>query len=123
MTLLVTDPLRWWAENIPDEPAIVFNGQNTVTYGELNRWTDCVAQLLVERGVRPGHRVGIVGVNSLEWCAGALGASKAGAIVAPYNHRLVANELRYLIANSDPSVLLVGADHRARIDEVKEQLF
>ncbi len=117
MSLMVTDPLRYWAQNQPDQAALVFDGGEQVTYGELDAWTDTVAARILDHGVEPGDRVGIVGNNSLDWCAGALGALKAGAIVACYNHRLVADELRYLIDNSDPSVILAGVEHNDRLAE------
>ena len=118
MTTLVTDPLRWWGMNAPDHPAIVFDGQDTVSYQEIDRWTDNVASQLVARGVKPGDRVGIVGPNSLEWCAGALGALKAGAIVAPYSHRLLAAELVHLVSTSEPVVVLADEEHRERMEQV-----
>ena len=124
MSLLVTDPLRYWARNVPDERAIVFDGGDggdggdTVTYGELDAWSDNVAGALIDAGVAPGDRVGIVGPNSLEWCAAALGALKAGAVVAAYNHRLLAPELRYLVVDSDPSLVIAAEGHRPRLEEV-----
>lgn len=119
MSLMVTDPLRYWSQNTPDVAAIVFEGGDRVTYRELDRWTDTVAVRLQDCGVGPGERVGIVGNNSLEWCAAALGALKAGATVACYNHRLVATELRYLIDNSDPTVVLAGEEHLGRLAEIQ----
>ncbi len=119
MSLMVTDPLRHWARYAPDATAIVFDGGDRVSYGELDRWSDTVAARLRDAGVGPGDRVGIVGNNSLEWCAGSLGALKAGAIVACYNHRLVAHELRYLIDNSDPTVILTGVEHLGRLGEIE----
>lgn len=118
MTALVTDPVRYWGWNTPDQPAIVFDGRDTITYAEIDAWTDNVATELVARGVQPGDRVGVVGPNSLEWCAGALGALKAGAIVAPYSHRLLAGELSYLVSSSEPKIVLADEEHRERMEQV-----
>jgi fatty-acyl-CoA synthase len=118
MSQMVTDPLRYWARMTPDAPAIVFQGAEQVSYRELDRWTDGVAAQLQDRAVAVADRVGIVGNNSLAWCAGAIGALKAGAILACYNHRLVAPELRYLIDNSEPRLVLAGAEHLDRLAEV-----
>src|SRR5487761_1403828 len=120
MTMQVTDPLRWWADNTPDQPAIVFDGRDTVSYRQLDDWSDRVAHRLVETGVAPGDRVGIVGPNSLEWCAGALGALKAGAITTPYNHRFRGGELRYLLANSEPKVVLADPGHLEIFGEIAD---
>jgi fatty-acyl-CoA synthase len=68
--------------------------------------------------VNQGDRVGIVGPNSLEWCAGALGTLKLGATVAPYSHRMVANELNYLVTNSEPTIVLADPGHLGVMSEV-----
>jgi fatty-acyl-CoA synthase len=118
MTALATDPIRWWSLNAPDRPAIVYEGDDVVTYRVMDQWSDTVAARLAAAGVAPGDRVGIVGPNTLEWCAGALGALKAGAVVAAYNHRFGAAELAYLVADSGPTVVLADEGHRERLEEV-----
>ena len=111
MDALVTDPIRWWASSAPDRPAITFDGKETIDFRSFDAWSDSVANHLADRGVQPGDRVGIIGSNSLEWCAAAIGALKAGAALACYQHRLVADEIAYLLADSEPSVVFAGPDH------------
>ena len=118
MTMMLTDPLRWWGQEAPNDAAITFDGRDTITYGELDAWTDNTAHWLVDAGLKEGDRLGIVGVNSLEWCAVALGAMKVGAIVAPYNHRLVAEELSHLVESSEPTIVVAGDENRDRMEEV-----
>jgi hypothetical protein len=117
MTALVTDGLRWWAVNTPESPAIVFDGHDTVSYRELDSWTDGAAHAPAARGIGRGDRVGMIGANSLEWCVAAIGALKLGAVVVPYNNRFVAAELSYLVDNSDPALVLADDRHRARMAE------
>lgn len=119
MTTMVTDPIRWWGQESPDDPAIIFDARDSVTYGELDQWTDRVARWLTEAGLRPGDRVGVVGPNSLEWCAGALGALKAGGIVAAYNNRFLAEELSHLVENSEPTIVLADEEHMDRMKELQ----
>jgi fatty-acyl-CoA synthase len=122
MSALVTDPIRWWGIDAPNRPAITFDGTDTVDYRTLDRWTDAVAHHFTSLGVRPGDRVGIVGPNTLEWCAGALGALKAGAILACYNHRFVAAELGYLIEDSEPKLVLAGPEHTKLTEQLAASL-
>jgi fatty-acyl-CoA synthase len=117
MTALATDGIAWWAATTPDAAALVFDGVDRVSYAELARWTDAAARHLSECGLRTGDRIGIVGANSLEWCVAAIGALKLGAIVAPYNNRFVADELRYLVTDSDPVLVLADAAHQPRMAE------
>lgn len=117
MSGTVVDALTWWARTQPDQVAIDFDGEE-VTYRELSTWADGVAADLRAADVVAGDRVGIVGVNSLEWCVAALGALKLGAIVTPFNHRMVARELGVLIGNCEPKVVYCDATTREAIDDV-----
>lgn len=117
MTALVTDGLAYWAQNKPDAPAIVFDGTDVISYGELANWTDGAAHALAARGVVAGDRIGMIGANSLEWSVAAIGALKLGAIVVPYNNRFVAAELAYLVDNSEPALVLADGQHRPQMAE------
>ncbi|HEV8627653.1 MAG TPA: AMP-binding protein, partial [Acidimicrobiia bacterium] len=108
MTAMVTDPISWWAQEMPHERAIVV-GDAAVSYGELDGWVSRVAAGYAERGVGVGDRVGVIGPNSLQWCVAALAVIRAGAILVPLNMRLVVDELDDLVAGSTP-VLVVAED-------------
>lgn len=118
MSGTVIDALTFWARTAPDRVAIDFNG-DLVTYGALARWADGVGQHLLRRGVRPADRVSLVGANSPDWCAAALGALKIGAIVAPLNHRMVAPELAALIEDCQPKVVVVDETLRSRLEDAR----
>lgn len=118
MSGTVIDALTYWSRTKPDLPAINFDG-DVITYAELARWADGVAHDLAARGVKPGDRVGLVGANTLEWCAAALGALKVGAIVAPFNQRMLAGELTALVEDCEPTVVYCDEDLRSRLEEVR----
>jgi fatty-acyl-CoA synthase len=115
MTELVTDGLRYWARQAPGRPAIVFDGTDAVDYQSLDRWTDAAGRWHAEAGLRAGDRIGIIGDNSLEWVIAAIGALKLGAIVVPLNNRFTPDELRYLVDDSEPAMVLADAAHRDRM--------
>lgn len=117
MTASVVAGITWWAQNAPDQPAIVFDGTDSVDYGTLDRWTDNAAHLLEEMGLRCAERIGVAGENSLEWCVAAIGALKLGAVVVPYNNRFTVPELRHLIDDSDPRLVLGDEEIRPRLTE------
>lgn len=117
MTGTVVDALTWWARTRPTFVAIDFDGDE-VTYLELDTWADGVAAELTALGVTSGDRVSIVAGNSLEWVATTLGAFKVGAIVAPFNQRMVARELGVLVADCEPKVVFCDRTTRERVDEV-----
>jgi fatty-acyl-CoA synthase len=115
MTELVTDGLSYWARQAPDRPAIVFDGTDRVDYRTLDRWTDAAAHAHAEAGLRAGERIGIIGDNSLEWVVAAIGALKLGAVVVPLNNRFTPDELRYLVDDSGPRMVLADEAHQERM--------
>lgn len=120
MSGTLVSTLTWWARNIPDQPAIDFDG-DVVTYRQLESWADGIAADLVAAGVGRGDRVALVGQNSLEWCAATLGALKLGAVVAPFNHRMVARELAGLLEDCEPTVVYGDDALRERLEEARRE--
>jgi fatty-acyl-CoA synthase len=117
MSGTINDALVWWARITPDSVAVDFDG-DAITYRALSGWADGVAAELQAKGVRPGDRVSLLGSNSLEWCAVALGAWRLGAIVAPFNHRMLSRELTALVEDCEPAAVYCDAALRDRLEEV-----
>ncbi|MEE1910505.1 AMP-binding protein, partial [Pseudomonas inefficax] len=66
----------------PEAPAVTF-GEQTLSYGELNRRANQLAHKLIERGVGPDVLVGIAMERSLDMVVGLLGILKAGGAYVP----------------------------------------
>lgn len=109
---LLHDGVAYWARRDPDRIAVCLDDEQPLSYRELARWSDGIAQLLQQHGVIPGDRVAIAAANCTPWVAAAVGILKAGAIVAPFNDRLLGEELAYLADYSDPAVII--ADQKRR---------
>ncbi|MBF6159785.1 acyl-CoA synthetase [Nocardia cyriacigeorgica] len=113
-----TDLGSWIARRAasgPDRPAITFDGQ-TLTYGALLERVDRLAAELVAGGVRPGDRVGYLGLNHPDFLVTLFAASRAGAVFVPLNFRLTAAELGYILGDAGVHTLIADAD-RAEIVE------
>ncbi|HUR72911.1 MAG TPA: AMP-binding protein [Sporichthya sp.] len=105
MAATLTSALRWWARTRGDDAAIVLE-DDTLSFRALQDWSSRVGENLAARGVQPGDRVGVLGGNSLEWAAAALGVLKAGAVVVPLNPRLVGPELHKILVTAGASMVL-----------------
>ncbi|MBO2452906.1 acyl-CoA synthetase [Actinomadura barringtoniae] len=94
------------ADAVPDKLALVA-GEVRLTYRELDERANRVAHHLAEAGVRAGDHVSILSYNRAEWLETQIAAWKIRAVPVNVNYRYTADELAYVVADSN-SVALVG---------------
>jgi acyl-CoA synthetase (AMP-forming)/AMP-acid ligase II len=85
---------------LPDKDALVFEGERR-TYAELDARARRLAAALAERGVGAGDRVAMLLHNGLEFVETLIACHKLGACAVPVNFRLVADEVRYVLADAE----------------------
>ncbi len=89
--------------------ALSFEGRLT-TYAELDRHTSQIANALIASGVKKGEAIAYLGKNSDHYFELALGAMKAGAIIAPIGWRLAPAEVAYIFDDTRARLLFVGPE-------------
>jgi acyl-CoA synthetase (AMP-forming)/AMP-acid ligase II len=105
--------IRWRAQRHPDLGAIWYAGK-TQTYGELNRSTSELAGGLVqELGLVPGDRVAILDKNCPEYLELIFALDKAGVVAAPLNWRLTAREVKAIVDDIKPVLLVAGEEFKS----------
>jgi non-ribosomal peptide synthetase-like protein len=91
-----------------DRPATVavecFDG--SLTYAELDRRANQVARLLVERGVRPGDRVGLLLPRSTDLYSALLGILKNGAAYVPLDPEYPPDRIGFVLSDCGASALV-----------------
>ncbi|MEO3808394.1 amino acid adenylation domain-containing protein [Sphaerisporangium sp. B11E5] len=97
------------ARRAPDSVALSTPAR-TVTYGELDAWSDRLAGRLVERGVGPDVLVGLCARRSPEAIAGMLGVLKAGGAYVPIDPAYPAERVEYLLADSAAPIVVAAKD-------------
>jgi long-chain acyl-CoA synthetase len=97
------------ADGSPRRPALAWHG-GTLTYEEVNRRASCAAGALAARGIRAGDRVAISLPNTWSFVVALLGALKLGAIAAPLNPLLTAEERATILADLAPALVVSEAD-------------
>lgn len=107
------DLLSRRAELTPNRVALVeVESGCRYTYRELNMRANRLANFLRGRlGVQPGDRVSILAKNSVVYLDLLFGLPKIGAIFAPFNWRLTAHELAYMVTDLEPKVLICESDY------------
>ncbi|WP_327666847.1 amino acid adenylation domain-containing protein [Streptomyces sp. NBC_00485] len=92
----------------PDDIAVVCDGEQ-VAYGELDRRSDLVAELLRRRGVSRGDVVAVSMRRTPAMIAALLGVWKAGAAYLPLDVGLPAERVRHMLADSGARIVLDDA--------------
>ncbi|MFI8291557.1 amino acid adenylation domain-containing protein [Streptomyces sp. NPDC085614] len=93
----------------PDAPAVVSDA-GTLTYGQLNAEANRLARLLIDRGAGPERMVALMLPRSAGLVAAVLAVLKTGAAYVPVDPALPAHRIAYLLADSDPSVVVTTGD-------------
>ncbi|MET0125808.1 MAG: amino acid adenylation domain-containing protein, partial [Pseudomonas caspiana] len=91
--------------NTPDATALVFAGQQ-LSYKQLERRANHLAQRLIAEGVGVECRVGLVAERSLDTLVALLAIWKAGAAYVPFDPELPPRRLTDMIADSGVTLLL-----------------
>ncbi|SEG59360.1 non-ribosomal peptide synthetase [Paenibacillus sp. UNC499MF] len=101
------DLFKEQAEAVPDLPAVSC-GDESMTYRELDRRTDALAQTLRAKGVGRGSIVGIMAERSIPMLSAMLAVMKAGGAYMPVDPHYPEERIRYMLEDSGAE--LVFAD-------------
>ncbi len=88
------------------EALAVSSGEQSLTYGELDKRANQVANHLRKLGVGPDVRVGLCLEPSLEMAAGVLGVLKAGGAYVPLDPAYPRERIAFMIRDSRARVVL-----------------
>ena len=109
------------SEAFPDRPALICEGK-TVTWSEFNDRAARLASLFAANGVTNGASVGMYMLNCNEYTEAHFGCFKQSVCPVNVNYRYRAEELIYLLDNSDSEVVLYHASYAPRIKEIRDSL-
>ena len=111
-----------WKELALVETAHNVRYRKELTWRSFDDKANQFANLLLERGVRRGDKVGVLLMNCIEWLPIYFGALKSGAIAVPINFRYSSEEIRYALDLADVSVLAMGPEFTDRIRAIKDDI-
>jgi long-chain acyl-CoA synthetase len=92
------------------------------TFAEFDRAVNFTAHLLKAHGVRKGDVVSLLMPNSAEYVIAYFACWKLGAIAGPVNSMLKAQEISFVISDSETKTLLVHPDFLPTIDSIRDEL-
>ncbi|MFC1849631.1 AMP-binding protein [candidate division CSSED10-310 bacterium] len=114
--MLVGTVLQEKAQRHHDNPALI-SKEGTYSYGDLHRLAKCVANSLLNRGLKKGDRVGLLTRKTAETMIAYLGMGLAGIVGVPISFHFRKNRLQQILDLTKPSLVLID---RAFLHLIKE---
>ena len=111
-----------WKEFDLIEPSRAAYYRREITWNVFNENANRFANLLVERGIKKGEKVGILLMNCLEWLPIYFGILKTGALAVPLNFRYSADEIKYCVELAEIDILVFGPEFIGRVEEIADEI-
>jgi len=102
---LIQSPLEHFARVTPENPALSASGEQ-LSYAELDRASNQLANAFILNGVDPHQRIGIFHHKALELGIGIYGILKAGCAFVPLDPFMPADRLAFIIRDCNISHLV-----------------
>jgi acyl-CoA synthetase (AMP-forming)/AMP-acid ligase II len=121
------DALAVHAQSAPDRVAVIVDESGGATpsstsFAELNALVNRLAHGLLAAGAVSGDRLVWCGPNSLEVLTTIHAARKANLVAVPLSYRFNAEEMQYVIDNSDATSVVVDAEQAPILAEVRDEI-
>ena len=111
-----------WKEFDLIEPSRAAYYRREITWNVFNEKANRFANLLIERGIKKGEKVGILLMNCLEWLPIYSGILKTGALAVPLNFRYSADEIKYCVELAEIDILVFGPEFIGRVEEIADEI-
>lgn len=111
-----------WKEFDLIEPSRAAYYRREITWNVFNEKANRFANLLIERGIKKGEKVGILLMNCLEWLPIYFGILKTGALAVPLNFRYSADEIKYCVELAEIDILVFGLEFIGRVEEIADEI-
>ncbi|MFA6229264.1 MAG: class I adenylate-forming enzyme family protein [Rhodanobacter sp.] len=110
----IDELLRAIAQSSPDSLALM-DGQQSITWGELDERINRIARGLIARGVGPGDTVATLGSNSIAYVEVMLATIRAGGCTVPLSSYVMASTRAAMVRDSGSRILFVSALYEAEM--------
>ncbi|MDJ0726781.1 MAG: long-chain-fatty-acid--CoA ligase [Prochloraceae cyanobacterium] len=109
------------ALKFPDSKALIFENK-TLTYLQLDRQSNRIANLLLAKKIKPQSRVAILAKDSLKSYEILFACCKINAVFVPINWRLAAAEVSYILRDANVELLFVGSQFEGLVKSIENEI-
>ncbi|MBW3613791.1 MAG: AMP-binding protein [Actinobacteria bacterium] len=110
------------ARTSPDKVAYVMAGSaEAVTYAELDDRSNQLAQLLHDRGLRPGDTVAVCMENNARYLEVVWAAQRSGLYYTCVSSRLTVGEADYIVNDCGAQAFVTSWDRRELADQLRDR--
>jgi carnitine-CoA ligase len=104
----------------PDKVYLYFRDRE-ITYGEIDRKANQVANGMLGSGIRKGDKVCVLLPNSPEFLSIWFGLNKMGAVMVPINLSLKEREIAYIVNHSEAKAIFAESSRYSILEGVKKE--
>ena len=105
----------------PDKPFLFSESdKRQFTYKEFEAAVNRTARLLVANGIGKGDVVSLLLPNSVEYVIAYFACWQIGALAGPINSLLKAQEIAYVISNSEAKAWLVNSEFLPIVEAIRD---
>src|ERR1700709_1573782 len=102
--------LGHWAQEQPTRPALIMGGSGqVVTYRDLDEQSNRVARYFGDLGLQRGDHVALLMENHPAFFEVVWAALRSGLHLTPVNRHLTADEVTYVLADSEAKVVVTSS--------------
>ena len=130
--IVVTDYLDRWADEKPDQVALVSHfyatdRTATLSYRQLHRLVDRAAWALIDLGVGPGDRVAVQLPNWWHFTLIYLACARIGAVIVPITPIMRHLQIKHMLDRTEARVMVIppnfrNFDYGAMMEELSDEL-
>lgn len=113
--------VRETAKRHADKPAVIFQDR-PISYAELDAEVDRIAAGIASLGIKPGDRVGLLVQNTPNFVSSYVGIARAGGVTVPLNTMFTAEEVSFILADSEARAVIVSESFLPSVDGLRETL-
>lgn len=116
------ESLLWQSAREHPGMTAVVDARRSLTFTELMQEAGRMAALMRSFGFQAGDRVAVLSQNRWELVALFFAAASIDAVVVPLNGRLSLAELRWILADAEPRMVLAAAPFARRINNLRDEV-